>query len=68
MVPRTDHSTPPRIGSAFALSESWADHVKRFRDERVARISGDDTPTKVRDTTRLSSTSSPSRRLDGGLP
>jgi hypothetical protein len=41
------------IRSAFALSESWANHVKRFRDERVARISGDDTPMKVRKTTRL---------------
>jgi hypothetical protein len=41
------------IRSAFALSESWAEHVRRFRDERIARIAGDDTPTKVRDATRL---------------
>ena len=41
------------IRSAFALSESWADHVKRFRDERVARITGQDTPMKLRDAARL---------------
>jgi len=30
------------IRAAFALSETWAQHVKRFRDERVARVLGED--------------------------
>lgn len=36
------------IRSAFALSETWAQQVKRFRDERVGRVVGDDTPVKLR--------------------
>jgi hypothetical protein len=35
------------IRSAFALSKTWAAHVKRFRDARVGRVIADDTPAKL---------------------
>ncbi|MFQ5853848.1 MAG: helix-turn-helix domain-containing protein, partial [Candidatus Binatia bacterium] len=35
------------IRSAFALSESLPDKIRRFRDDRVARIVAEDTPVKL---------------------
>jgi hypothetical protein len=36
-----------QIRSAFALSESLPEKVRRFRDERIARIVADETPTPL---------------------
>jgi Schlafen, AlbA_2 len=41
------------IRSAFALSESLPDKIRRFRDDRIAKIVADETPVKLSGTPRL---------------
>jgi hypothetical protein len=41
------------IRAALALSETWGAHVKRWRDERIGRIVGDDTPVNLTHEARL---------------
>lgn len=41
------------IRSAFALSESLPDKIRRFRDDRVAKIVADETPVKLMGSSRV---------------
>jgi hypothetical protein len=41
------------IRSAFALSESLPDKIRRFRDDRVAKIIADETPVKLSGSSRV---------------
>lgn len=41
------------LRAAFELSEGWADRVRRFRDERLARIVANETPTQLDGSDRL---------------
>jgi hypothetical protein len=41
------------IRSAFGFSERWAERARRFRDERVARLLGGDTPIPLRHPTSV---------------
>ena len=41
------------IRSAFALSESLPDKIRRFRDDRIAKIIADETPVKLTGSSRV---------------
>lgn len=41
------------IRSAFALSESLPDKIRRFRDDRIAKIVADETPVKLMGSSRV---------------
>jgi predicted HTH transcriptional regulator len=54
------------IRSAFALSESLPDKIRRFRDDRVAKIIADETPVKLSASSRVVLHVLPIAALDPG--